>query len=49
MSALVATLAGVDVVGFLVKDVVDAVDQEVEGQGDPNQDWQDAPVPEVTG
>jgi hypothetical protein len=39
VGSLIATLASVDVVGFLVKDIVDAVDQKVEGQGDPNQDW----------
>ena len=49
MCAFITTLAGVDVVGFLIKDVVDAVDQKVEWQGHPNKNWQHAPVPEVAG
>ena len=43
----VITFSGIDVVGLLVKDVVDSVDQEVEGEGHPDQDWEDCPVPDI--
>ena len=49
MRALVATLTGVDVVCFLVEDVVDAVDKKVKRQRDPNENWQHAPVPDESG
>ncbi len=45
MGALIASLAGIYVVGFLIKDVVDSVDQEVEGEGYPDQDRDDLPGP----
>ena len=49
MGTLIGALASVYVVGFLVEDVVDSIDQEVEGEAHPDQDWQDRPVPDVTG
>jgi hypothetical protein len=31
----------------LVKDVVDAIDEQVEGEGHPDKDWEYFPVPDV--
>jgi hypothetical protein len=45
VSTLIATLSGIYVVGLLVKNVVDAIDQKVEWEGNPNQDWDDFPGP----
>jgi hypothetical protein len=45
---LIPAFASVYVVGFLIKDVVNAIDQEIERESDPDQDWQYAPIPEVT-
>ncbi len=47
MGSFVGTLSSVDVVGFLVENVVDAVDQKIQGKGHPNQNGQDFPGPEV--
>ena len=47
VGTLVGTLSGIDVVGFLVEDVVDAVDQKIEGEGHPDQDGQDFPGPQL--
>lgn len=49
MCTLVGAFASVDVVGFLIKDVVDAVDQKIEGKGHPNQDRNDGRGEEVAG
>jgi len=45
VGTLIATFAGIYVVGFLVKNIVDAVNQEVKREGNPNQDWDDVPSP----
>ena len=47
MGTFIGTLSSVDVVGFLVKDVVDSINQKIEGEGHPNQNGQDFPGPEV--
>ena len=47
VGTLVGALAGVNVVGFLIEDVVDAVDQKVEWKGHPNQDRNDGGCEEV--
>ncbi len=47
MGSLIGTLPGIDVVGFLVEDVVDAVDQKIEWEGNPDQDGQNFPGPEL--
>jgi hypothetical protein len=49
MGTLIRALTSVNVVGFLVEDVVDSIDQEVKGEGHPNKNWKDLPVPDVTG
>ena len=47
MGAFVGTLACIDVVCFLIEDVIDAIDQKVEGEGHPDQDGQDFPGPQL--
>ena len=47
MRTLVGALPGIDVVCLLVKDVVDALDEQVEGEGHPDEDWEYFPVPDV--
>ncbi len=47
VGSFIGTLAGIDVVGFLIEDVVDAVNQKVEGERHPDQDGQDFPGPKL--
>ena len=47
MGTLIGTLSGVYVVGFLVEDVVDSIYKEIEGEGHPDQNWENLPGPEV--
>ena len=41
MCTFVGTFSGIDVVSFLIEDVVDSINQEVEGEGHPNQNRND--------
>ena len=45
LGAFHATLAGIYIVGFLIKDVVDSINQQVEGESDPNKERNDVPAP----
>ena len=49
LGATEATLADVDVVGLLIEDVVDSVDQQIERKSHPEEQPDCIPAPEFSG